>query len=86
MDINGDIISKSNILNLLKQGVIEVKFKKVDGSERVMKCTLLESYVKPHEKTTDREKKVNEDVISVWDVEKEGWRSFRYDSVIDVYK
>ena len=86
MDINGDVISKSNILNLLKQGVIEVKFKKVDGSERVMKCTLLESYVKPHEKTTDREKKVNEDVISVWDVEKEGWRSFRYDSVIDVYK
>ena len=86
MDINGDVISKSNILNLLKQGVIEVKFKKVDGSERVMKCTLLESYVKPHEKTTDREKKINEDVISVWDVEKEGWRSFRYDSVIDVYK
>jgi hypothetical protein len=86
MDINGDVISKSNILNLLKQGVIEVKFKKVDGSERVMKCTLLESYVKPHEKTTDREKKINEDVISVWDIEKKGWRSFRYDSVIDVYK
>ena len=86
MDINGDVISKSNILNLLHTGVIEVKFKKVDGSERVMKCTLLESYVKPHEKTTDREKKINEDVISVWDVEKEGWRSFRYDSVIDVYK
>lgn len=86
MVIEGEMITKSNILRLLKNNILEVKFKKVDGSERVMKCTLREDYAKPHEKTTEREKKINEDIISVWDVEKDAWRSFRYDSLIAIYK
>ena len=86
MDIKSEVISKSNIERLLKEAIIEVKFKKADGTERNMKCTLLSQYITPSEKKTDREKKINEDVISVWDVDKDGWRSFRYDSVIAVYK
>lgn len=86
MVIESENISKSNIERLLKDTIIEVKFKKTDGTERLMKCTLLPQYIEPSEKKTDREKKINEDVISVWDVEKSGWRSFRYDSVIAVYK
>jgi hypothetical protein len=78
--------SKENINRLLKDAVIAVKFKKTDGTERLMRCTLLADRIVAHEKKTDREKKINEDVVSVWDVEKEGWRSFRYDSVIAVYK
>ena len=79
-------LSKSNIMNMLHSGIVNIKFTKVDGSERVMKCTLAEGIVKPHEKKTDREKKVNENIVSVWDVEKEGWRSFRYDSILEIYK
>jgi hypothetical protein len=87
MDIEqSEDISKENINALLKEAVISVKFKKVDGTERLMRCTLLADRIVAHEKTTDREKKINEDVISVWDVEKDAWRSFRYDSVIAVYK
>ena len=81
-----EVISKSNIERLLKDTVIAVKFKKTDGTERLMRCTLLPQYIPVVEKKTDREKKINEDVVSVWDIEKEGWRSFRYDSVIAVYK
>jgi len=81
-----DTLSKSNIQNMLHTGIISVKFTKKDGSERVMKCTLMEGIIKPHEKTTEREKKVNEDLISVWDVEKDAWRSFRYDSILEVHK
>lgn len=81
-----DTLSKSNIVNMLHNGIINVKFTKKDGTERVMKCTLLENIIKPHEKTTEREKKVNEDILSVWDVEKDAWRSFRYDSILEVYK
>ena len=86
MVIESEVISKSNIERLLKDTIIEVKFKKTDGTERLMKCTLLPQYIIPHENKTGREKKINEDIVSVWEGEKEGWRSFRYDSVIAVYK
>ena len=79
-------LSKSNIMNMLSKGVVSIKFIKTDGSERDMKCTLMEEIIKPHEKKTDREKKQNENVISVWDVDKEGWRSFRLDSIISIHK
>ena len=79
-------LSKTNIINMLQSGIVNVKFTKVDGTERVMKCTLVESIVVPHQRTTDKEKKANTNIISVWDVEKENWRSFRFDSIIDIYK
>lgn len=79
-------LSKSNIINMLSTGIVNVKFTKLDGTIRDMKCTLAESIIKPHEKKTDREKKINEDIISVWDIDKEGWRSFRYDSIISIHK
>jgi len=74
------------ILQSLYEGVVTVKFTKKDGTERDMKCTLQESYISPYEKKTDREKVVNENNRSVWDVESQGWRSFRVDSVISIYK
>lgn len=79
-------LSKTNIMNMLKNNIVNVKFTKTDGSERDMKCTLMEAFIKPHDKKTDRGKKVNEDIVSVWDIEKEGWRSFRYDSIISINK
>jgi len=81
-----DTLSKSNIKNMLNTDIVNVKFKKADGSERLMKCTLLEGWVKEYEKKTEKTRKVSEDTINVWDVEKDGWRSFRYDSIIEIYK
>ena len=81
-----DTLSKSNIKNMLTTDIVNVKFKKADGSERLMKCTLLEGWVKEYEKKTEKTRKVSEDTINVWDVEKDGWRSFRYDSIIEIYK
>jgi hypothetical protein len=78
--------TKEYLNEVLHQGIVTVKFTKTDGTERDMKCTLEESHIKPYEKKTTREKTVNADLFSVWDVEKEGWRSFRFDSVISVYK
>ena len=79
-------LSKSTIFHMLESGIVNVKFTKTDGTEREMKCTLLKEIVKPHEKKTDREKKINDNIISVWDIDKEGWRSFRYDSIISIHK
>jgi hypothetical protein len=81
-----DTLSKSNIKNMLTTDIVNVKFKKADGSERLMKCTLLEGWVKEYEKKSEKTRPVSEDTLSVWDVEKNGWRSFRYDSIIEIYK
>ena len=79
-------LSKSTIMHMLESGIVNVKFTKTDGTEREMKCTLMEHIAKPHVKKTDREKKENDNIIAVWDVDKESWRSFRLDSVISINK
>ena len=79
-------ISKSNLVNMLQGGIVQVKFTKKDGTERIMRCTLAEGIVIPHEKKTDRDKSINEDTLSVWDVDNNGWRSFRLDSILEIHK
>jgi hypothetical protein len=74
---------KSKLENMLREGIVTVNFTKKDGSERKMTCTLLESKI-PNEKMPKTEKKSkNLDVLAVFDVEIDAWRSFRYDSVIN---
>lgn len=79
-------ISKSNLIRLLQDGIITVKFAKKDGTERIMKCTLAEAIIEPYEKKTDRVKPVIDNIMSVWDVENNGWRSVNLDTIMDVYK
>ena len=68
-------------------GPIKVTFTKKDGTERVMECTTAPSLV-PVEPVAEgivkREKKVNEDVMPVYDLDVKAWRSFRWDSVKQV--
>lgn len=70
----------------LHEGVCEVSFKKVNGDTRVMTCTLsgfeLSRKSIPESKTT-KTKAVNEKILSVWDVDADGWRSFRVENVFD---
>lgn len=70
--------------DLLHQQTITVTFNKKDGTTRLMKCTLKEGIAIPHEKTTDRVKEVNQDVCPVWDIDKNAWRSFTYQSITRV--
>jgi len=79
------IFTRENITELLRSSVVTVTFTKVNGEERVMKCTLLGEYV-PNAATNGRvlltENAGNN--ISVWDVEANSWRSFRVDSVKNI--
>lgn len=86
MEKNEELVTKENLVKVLENNVIEITFIKTTGDERVMKCTLLkrhlpkENIVKLNvEQTNQRE---NENIISVWDLGKNAWRSFRVDSVI----
>ena len=71
----------------LKFGPVTVTFTKKDGSERVMKCTTNPTYVMfkdPSILESKKERKVNEDVMPVYDMESNAWKSFRWESVKSV--
>ena len=66
---------------ILKTETVCLTFRKKDDTIREMKCTLIESKLPVVEKKTDRVRKENDDLISVFDLEKNEWRSCRYDSI-----
>lgn len=66
---------------VLKMHTVNLTFRKKDDTIRKMKCTLIESMLPVIEKKTDRVRKENNDVISIFDLEKNEWRSCRYDSI-----
>lgn len=73
---------KDWLLGHLSYGEVTVNFTKKDGQVREMRCTLNESMVPPYEKKTER--KVNEEVCFVFDLDKNAWRSFRFNTVTQV--
>ena len=80
-------MQKSDIVSALQSNICDVKFTKVNGEERLMRCTLKEDLL-PEPVASDaeinRNRAPNDSVQVVWDLEKTGWRSFRVDSVIDI--
>lgn len=80
------VMAKNELIDLLRHNNVRLKFTKTDGSIREMNCTLQEGVAVPYEKKTDREKKLNDDLIAVWDIDKSAWRSFKLTSIIEVYK
>jgi hypothetical protein len=77
-------VDRENFIKDLKTNVIEVTFNKVNGTQRVMRCTLREDLLPDKYSSTEQEKfhKDNNEVIACWDVVNGGWRSFRTDSVV----
>lgn len=67
--------SKESIANLLRRVDAVVTFIKKDGTERAMKCTLREGVAIPYEKKTERTREAKDDILPVWDLEANGWRS-----------
>jgi len=66
---------------LLESQEADVTFTKKDGTERKMRCTLAKSKI-PTEKTPKNTgKSKSDDALAVFDLEKNDWRSFRWDSV-----
>lgn len=81
------MIAKEDLIKLLKEKVVTVKFKKKDETIRKMVCTLSEDYLPEPEPLAEgevkRTKKENPNTLPVWDLEKLAWRSFRVDSVVE---
>lgn len=65
-----------------------VTFTKKDGTERNMRCTLVEGRIpadkKPTQQTSTTSSQIAGSAVRVFDTEKNEWRSFRWDSVTQV--
>jgi hypothetical protein len=72
----------------LAYGPTTVVFTKKDGTERVMNCTTNPDLVPAVEIVESaepkKERKVNEEVMPVYDLEAKAWKSFRWDSIKQV--
>jgi hypothetical protein len=79
-------MTREEMLEQLNKRECRVIFKKATGEERDMICTLQKDSI-PAATQADplsqtKVRSINEEVIPVWDVKAQGWRSFRVDSVI----
>lgn len=71
----GLMMNKLELRNQLETRESTVTFEKNDGSIRVMRCTLVSDALPAFEKKTTRTKAENENILNVWDLDVQGWRS-----------
>ena len=85
-------ITKDELVEKLQTEIVQLKFIKADGSERHMVCTKSIIHI-PEEfhPKTDKVVKLDEngnpietDLVTVWDMESKGWRSFNFTKVTEV--
>ena len=73
---------KDWLRGLLKTDIVNLEFMKKDGTLREMKCTLREDKIPEASRPKGSGKKSqSNDFIAVFDLVKQEWRSFRFDSV-----
>lgn len=73
----------SMLIDFLKDNICTVKFKKINGDERVMNCTLAKQYLPE----SYQESQAINDIktsIPVYLPQEQCWRSFRVDNVISL--
>lgn len=73
---------KNWIKDVLHLAPAVIEFVKKDGSIRKMNCTTSKEFIPTQPvKESKSNRQVNEDVLAVYDLEINEWRSFRFDSV-----
>ncbi len=82
------IPTREKLMETLKSEVAVVTFKKLNGDERVMPCTLKSAFLPPAKKddaiTQKKVREISDKVCAVWAIEAKGYRSFRYDRVTSI--
>ena len=77
--------NRDTLLAMLHSRVVEVRYRKVDDEIRVLHGTLKEDLLPAAKKgKTVKLKESHSNLITLWDLDVEGWRSIRTDRIIDV--
>lgn len=68
---------------LLTKDIVTVTFTKKDGSKREMICTTMQDYLPKFDNPCSEIILIPQSPtnVTVWDLEQNAWRSFRFDSV-----
>jgi hypothetical protein len=81
-------MTRDEISALLREGVCEVTFTKVNGEQRVMPCTLNEGLLPPAKAEDPASQKkvreINQELVVAYCPDKREWRSFRVANVTDI--
>ncbi len=76
---------KKAVKDVLRGGRAKVVFTKLDGTRREMLCTLNKDILSERGvvlgESAKPSRRLNESVVCAYDLEKDGWRSFRLDSI-----
>ena len=82
--MTGIDLTYDNIIEQLENGIVRLSFIKVkDGQVRNMRATLKEDYIPHSDHFPDKRKHLQDkkEVVRVYDLDVEGWRSFRVNSL-----
>ena len=79
-------MNREEMLVKLRSGVCRVVFTKVNGETRDMRCTLVRDMIPENQlpvtdELTEKTAQPSTDVIRVFDLLADGWRSFKVDNV-----
>lgn len=81
-------INRDFMMDILRDGRVKVTFTKVDGTERVMECTLNSDLIPEEKRPTPAKpkadgtlRKESEEVVRAYAFDVNDWRSFRMDSL-----
>jgi hypothetical protein len=81
------IFTRDGLIDILRHNIVNVTFIKLNGDERVMRCTLKTEYI-PNAPSQNgelvTEEKTISNTVSVWDMEANGWRSFRVGNIKNI--
>ena len=74
------IPTEQQLIEILKKQTMKVTFQKLDGEQRIMTCTKsFDSIPESLRPKTNKPPKAG--TVTVWDLNAQAWRSFRYDRV-----
>lgn len=79
---------KETLINKLKSEKVTITFKKLNNETRNMTCTLMESSLPSANKddlmSQKKIRQISPEILAVWDLNKNAWRSMRWDNIIEV--
>lgn len=79
------MLTKQDVIDKLKQDIVNITFEKKGGGTRLMMATLMDIYIAnpitEEDDATTTKKKTNDTALAVWDMEKMEWRSFIWENL-----